>query len=145
MARTDQTPTQIKVRDYELDANGHVAGAVMLQYSQHARWECLQAAGIDHDRIYETGIAPVSLKETIDYHRELRSGEEIEVSCEFKWGEGKTFQVEQELRRADGALVAEVTNVGGLLDLRERRLVPDPAERWRSLASAPGILGLDRS
>ena len=64
------------------------------------------------------------------------------MSCTFVWGEGKTFRVQQELRRSDGTLAAEVTNVGGLLDLKERRLVEDPGAVWRSIAEAPGILGL---
>lgn len=40
---------QVRVvgRGYEVDANGHVAGVVLMQYGQHARWECLRAAGVD--------------------------------------------------------------------------------------------------
>jgi len=39
-------------------------------------------------------------------------------------------------------LAAEITNIGGLLDLRTRRLVPDPGDIWRSAANAPELLGL---
>jgi hypothetical protein len=35
-----------------------------------------------------------------------------------------------------------VINVGALLDLEDRRLVPEPSAVWRSAAEAPGILGL---
>jgi acyl-CoA thioester hydrolase len=38
--------------------------------------------------------------------------------------------------------VAELANVGGLLNLQGRRLVADPAGRFRSLATAPEVLGL---
>jgi len=38
--------------------------------------------------------------------------------------------------------VAEVNSVGGLLDLRERRLVSDPAERFRAVTTDPDMLGL---
>lgn len=68
----------------------------MLQYAQHARFECLRAAGVDH----------------------------------------------RQINRADGTLAAEDTNVGGLLDLEKRQLVPDPGARWRSVATAPEVLGL---
>jgi acyl-CoA thioester hydrolase len=139
---TDAFVIRIAVRGYELDSNGHVAGAVLLQYGQHARWELLRAAGVDQGELLAAGIGPVSLEERIRFHREVRAGDELDVSCSFAWGEGKTFRVEQELRRADGTLVAEVTNVGGLLDLARRRLLPDPAGRWRSAASAPEVLGL---
>jgi acyl-CoA thioester hydrolase len=70
------------------------------------------------------------------------AGDEIDVTCSFVFGDGKTYRVEQELRRNDGVLVADVTTVGGLLDLTDRLLVPDAAVRWRALATAPGQLGL---
>lgn len=133
---------EVVARGYEADANGHVAGVVMLQYAQHARWECLRVAGIDHGALARTGVGPVSLEERIRFHRELRPGESLSVSCEFAWGSGKTFEVLQELRRPDGTLVAEVTNVGGLMDLDQRKLVADPATHWRSVARSPELLRL---
>jgi acyl-CoA thioester hydrolase len=138
----DSFAVRIMARGYEADSNGHVAGTVLLQYGQHARWECLRAAGLDQDNLRATGIGPVSLEESIRFHHELWPGEEVDVSCAFIWGNGKTFRVQQELRRADGTLVAEVTNVGGLLDLERRRLMPDPAALWRSVATDPALVGL---
>jgi len=35
----------IVARGYEVDSNGHVAGPVLLQYGQNARWECLRDPG----------------------------------------------------------------------------------------------------
>ena len=134
--------TRVSARGYEVDSNGHVAGPILLQYSQHARWECLRAAGINQDELLADGVGPVSLEESIRYHKEVRAGDEIDVTCTFVFGDGKTFRVEQELRRADGVLVAEVSNVGGLLSLADRRLVPEPAARWRAIASSPACLGL---
>jgi acyl-CoA thioester hydrolase len=142
MRMTERVTTRIVARSYEVDANGHIAGTVLLQYSQHARWECLHAAGVDQRALIDAGLGPVSLEERIRFHREVRAGDVIEVSCSYIWGDGKTFRVEQELRGADGTLIAEVTNTGGLLDLAQRRLVGDPADRWRSIASVPTLLGL---
>jgi acyl-CoA thioester hydrolase len=133
---------RVRTREYELDANGHVAGSVLLQYGQHARWECLRAAGVDHQRLRDQGIGPVSLEEHIRYHHELLAGEEVEVSCTFSWEEGTTFRIQQQLRRIDGVLCAEITNVGGLLDLNRRRLIDDPAAHWRSVATTPMLIGL---
>ncbi|MGH3171632.1 MAG: acyl-CoA thioesterase [Trebonia sp.] len=133
---------RIAARGYEVDANGHVAGTVLLQYGQHARWECLRAAGIDHARLAAEGVGPVSLEERIRFHREIHAGQDVVVSCRFTWGEGKSFRVEQEIRLPDGTLVAEITNVGGLLDLKDRKLVRHPGQIWRSVASAPQFLGL---
>jgi acyl-CoA thioester hydrolase len=124
----------IAVRGYELDAHGHVNRTVYLQYAEHARWEHLRASGIERSDLAAAAIGPVTLEETIRYRRELRSGDELAVSCALVWGDGKTFRVEQEFRLGDGTLVAELSSVCGLLDLRARRLVSQPAEHWRSLA-----------
>ncbi|MEU7898085.1 acyl-CoA thioesterase [Nonomuraea sp. NPDC049152] len=132
----------IAVRSYELDTQGHVNGAVYHQYGDHARWECLRAAGVSVDEMLAGGVGPVTLENTIRYHRELRGGDEVKVSCAFRWSGGKTFGVQQRFWRGDGELVAELTSIGGLLDLRERRLLPDPEARWRALATSPEVLGL---
>ena len=134
---------RIAVRGYEIDAQGHLGGVVYLQYGEHARWECLRAAGITPHTLAAAGVGPVQLETTIRFHRELRAGDAVDVSCAFMWGDSsKTFRVQQDFRRADGTLVAELANVGGLLNLEQRRLVADPAGRFRSLATAPELLGL---
>jgi acyl-CoA thioester hydrolase len=133
----------ITARGYEVDANGHVPATTLLAYAQHARWQCLRAAGVDAHGLQRGGVGPISLEEKIRFHHELRPGDEINVSCTFVWTDStRTFRVEQQLRGADGTLVAEVTNVGGLLDLTERRLIHDPAQRWRLIATTPELLGL---
>jgi acyl-CoA thioester hydrolase len=133
---------RIVVRGYELDTQGHLNQAVYLSYSEHARWEFLRTAGITQDALIQSGIGPVALETTIRYRRELRGGDEVDVSCEFAFGEGRTFQLKQSITRVDGVLAAEIVAVAGLLDLRERTLVSDPVERLRSLATNPDLLGL---
>lgn len=134
--------TGLTVRSSDLDSNGHVRGSVYLDYGDHARWEWLRAAGVSLDAMREAGLGPVSLETTVRWLHELRAGDEIVVTAAFRWGEGKTSAVVQELRRPDGTVAAEITGVGGLLDLEQRRLVADPQARWRELAARPHLLGL---
>ncbi|SCF07405.1 acyl-CoA thioester hydrolase [Micromonospora viridifaciens] len=138
----DPFRVRITVRGYELDTQGHLNQAVYLQYGEHARWECLRAAGISQDRLITSGVGPVALEVTVRYLSELRGGDEVDVSCEFRWGERKTFHIDQNYTRPDGTQVATLTGVAGLLDLSARRLVPDPRERFRQLATDPGPLSL---
>ena len=134
---------RVEVRVSDLDVNGHVTTSAYLQYADHARWKLLQEAGADVDGLIGSGFGPVTLETTVRFRRELRLGSEVEVSCRFGWGPGKTGSVTQELHRvADGELVAEVSSVGGLLDLRHRKLVADPQRFWRDHLTRPELLGL---
>ncbi|KEF07236.1 MULTISPECIES: acyl-CoA thioesterase [Actinomycetes] len=139
----DEFAVRVSVRGYETDSQGHLNGSVYLQYAEHARWSVLQAAGIRQSDLLAKGVGPVTLETTVRYLRELRAGDEVEVTCAFLWGEGKTFRMEQEVRRIDdGGVAARVTAVGGLMDLEARRLVGDPVGYFRALAGDVGVLGL---
>ncbi|MGA4838815.1 acyl-CoA thioesterase [Streptomyces sp. G45] len=132
----------ITVRGYETDSQGHLNQAVYLQYAEHARWSVLREAGISQEALLSKGVGPVALENTIRYRSELRAGDEVTVSCAFVWGEGRTFTIEQVVTKADGTVSATLTGVGGLLDLKARKMVPDPKEYFRALASDPRVLGL---
>ncbi|MFD8005610.1 acyl-CoA thioesterase [Streptomyces mirabilis] len=132
----------VTVRGYETDIQGHLNQSVYLQYAEHARWRLLDAAGIGQTDLISKGVGPVTLETTIRYLRELRAGDRTEVTCAFTWGEGKTYRIGQTIRKADGTVAAEFTAVGGLLDLKERKLVADPRVYFRALAADPGVFGL---
>jgi acyl-CoA thioester hydrolase len=138
----DLFQVRIAVRGYELDLQGHVNQAVYLQYGEHARWQCFYAAGLTPEVLVPAGLGPVVLETTIRYLKELRAGDEVDVTCRFLWGTGKTFRVEQDYTRTDGTAIARVTSVAGLLDRELRRLVSDPAERLRTLAADTSYLGM---
>ncbi len=133
---------RLEVRLSDLDPQLHVTGAAYHQYADHARFECVQAAGISVPDLLADGFGPVNLETTIRYLRELRAGDTVEVTCSWIWSGGKTYRVEHNLIRADGELSATVTHVSGLMDLRERRLVPDPMRQWAARATDPTLLCL---
>lgn len=133
---------RVQVRIYEVDPQLHLNGAVYIQYADHSRYECLQAAGVSVEGLLGDGMGPVNLETVIRHHNELRAGDEVDVTCEWKWGTGKTYRVDHVFRRMDGEIAAEVGYVSGLIDLGERRLVPDPADEWLSRATRPELLGL---
>ncbi|MFI7412093.1 acyl-CoA thioesterase [Streptomyces sp. NPDC049627] len=139
---TEPFSVPVTVRGYETDVQGHLNQAVYLNYAEHARWSLLQAAGISQAALISTGVGPVALETTIRYKRELLAGDEVEVTCAFDWGSGKTFRIEQTIRKTDGTVAAEVTGVGGLLNLKERKLVANPQEYFKELASEPSLFGL---
>ncbi|MDQ0982921.1 thioesterase family protein [Streptomyces sp. V2I9] len=119
---------------------GRPEARAYLQYAEHARWELLRAAGLPREKLLADGIGPVQLEVTVKYLRELRGGERVRVTCRFDYGTGKTFTLEQRIIKEDGTVAAEITGVGGVLDLTERRLVPDPRGRLAALAGDPDLL-----
>ncbi|CAL9289733.1 acyl-CoA thioesterase [Streptomyces sp. SudanB182_2057] len=133
---------RVTVRGYETDTQGHLNQSVYLNYAEHARWSLLQAAGISQARLVGRGVGPVALETTIGFRRELLAGDEVDVTCAFEWGDGKTFRIRQEIRKTDGTLAAEITAVGGIMNLTERKLVADPRAVLKELATDPGLFGL---
>ncbi|MFD3583723.1 acyl-CoA thioesterase [Streptomyces sp. NPDC058683] len=132
---------RVTVRGYETDVQGHLNQAVYINYAEHARWSLLRAAGITQAGLIGRGVGPVALETTIRYKRELLAGDEVDVTCVFEWSEGKTFRVIQSITKTDGTLAAEVDAVGGLLDLKARRLIDRPSDVFKELVSDPDLFG----
>jgi acyl-CoA thioester hydrolase len=133
---------RIRVRGYELDTQGHLNWAEYLHYAEHTRWEFLAAAGITQDGLLATGVGPVVLDVSVAFRRELRGGDEVDVSCAFVFGGRPTFRILQDFKRPDGMVAASLSSMSGLIDLRERRLIEDPAKHFRALTTDPALLGL---
>ena len=126
---TDREPfrTRIKVRHYELDTLGHLNHAVYHSYGEVSRLELMEKAGALNAI---SGFAAVLLESHIVFRREIRAGEELDVTCDVKFGSGKTFSMDTNIYKADGTLAAEITCTLGLMDLERRKLVADPRGRF---------------
>lgn len=139
---TEPFRTTFRVRIFEIDPQGHLTGSAYLDYANQALWEHLTAAGVDVTAMFGAGAGPVNLETNIRYLSELRVGERFAVTCELRFGTGKTYDIRYAFLREDGAPAAEVTSVFGILDLKERRLIADPAGYWRRTARDPALLGI---
>lgn len=65
----------IKVRDYEVDAEGIVNNAIYLHYLEHTRHEFCEQAGFTFRQMHESGIDPVLRSVNIEYLRPLGLGD----------------------------------------------------------------------
>ena len=133
----------ITVRSYELDSLGHVNHAVYHQYAEVARMTGFSAAGCEWDGLLSGRIAPVMLSTTANFRRELRANESVEVSCEVKFGTGKTFNVDSVITKSDGTIAAEIYCIIGLMDLEARKLVGDPRAVLEEGGFRPEFLSVD--
>lgn len=126
----------ITVRSYELDALGHLNQAVYHSYAEHARVEYMRSLGIGTDVLFGQGVAPVLLESHARYRKELRAGQEVSVSCDLEFGDGKVFAMNSVISFPDGRVSAEIDTTIGLLDMTTRRLVAGPRERLQKLMAA---------
>lgn len=78
---TDEKPyiyeLRIKVRDYEVDAEGIVNNANYLHYLEHTRHEFCEQAGLSFAAMRERGLTPVVSHIDIRYLRPLGLGSSI--------------------------------------------------------------------
>jgi acyl-CoA thioester hydrolase len=126
-----ESVTRIKVRHYELDTLGHLNHAVYHQYGEVARLEWFESVGGGGNGLLGASISPVLLESHIRFRRELVASDEVDVSCEVSFGEGKTFRMDSQIRKLDGTLAAEIECVIGVMDLERRKLVDDPLGAFR--------------
>jgi acyl-CoA thioester hydrolase len=131
---------QISVRSYELDSLGHLNQAVYHSYAEHARVQLMRALGAGGDGFATQGVAPVLVESRARYRKELRVGQEVDVSCDLNLGDGKVFTMNSVVSFPDGRVSAEIDATIGLIDTTTRRLVPDPRERMTKLIQHPEIL-----
>ena len=96
----------MKVRDYEVDAEGIVNNANYLHYMEHTRHEFCESAGRSFREMHLRGIDPVLSRVEIRYRRPLGLGESM-VSCLNISRRGPLFVFEQDIYTPDGQPVVE--------------------------------------
>lgn len=117
------------VRWSDSDVNGHLRNTAYSEYATDTRMSYLTDQGWPYGRFEEAGIGPVLLREELDYLRELRLGDtvEVDITCLGLSPDGARFRIGHDLWRPGGKKAARVVLAGGFLDLAKRRLVAPPA------------------
>ena len=114
-----------------LDSFGHVNHARYLEIYEQARWDWLSEYQITSETIQQAGIGPVVLEIQVRYLREIKARQKIRISTRLERFQKKTFKIVQQMHRlTDGELASELHLTGGILDLRDRKLITPPPE-WR--------------
>lgn len=98
---------EMKVRDYECDAQGIVNNANYQHYMEHTRHEFIESLGVPFDGLHQQGIDPVVARITIAFKTPLRGGEHFR-SCLGMVKEGLKYVFYQDLYRIpDNKVVAK--------------------------------------
>lgn len=109
----------IKVRDYEVDAEGIVNNANYLHYLEHTRHEFCEKAGFSFRQMHQSGVDPVVSRVEINYKRSLGLGDTM-VSRLALQRKGPLFVFIQDIYNVRDELVVQAkvmvaTTVGGKL------------------------------
>lgn len=96
----------MKVRDYELDAEGIVNNARYLNYFEYTRHEFCEQAGISFGEMMAQGLVPVVKRAVIDYRLSLGSGARF-TSCLALSRRGPRFEFHQWIVNEQGEVVAD--------------------------------------
>lgn len=98
----------IKVRDYEVDAEGIVNNAVYLHYLEHTRHEFCEQAGLSFRQMHAEGLDPVVTHIDIRYMHSLGLGDSM-VSKLAMRRRGPVFVFQQDIFTPDGEPVVRAT------------------------------------
>ncbi|MBD5203184.1 MAG: acyl-CoA thioesterase [Bacteroides sp.] len=91
--------SRIKVRDYEIDAQGIVNNANYLHYLELTRHDFCEEHGYSFAAMHADGLDPVVRRVEMDYLTSLRMGDEM-VSCLNFRRRGARFYFDQDIYRS---------------------------------------------
>ena len=94
----------IKVRDYELDAEGIVNNANYLHYTEHTRHRFLKACGLSFAEMHEQGTDAVVARMNLEYKAPLRCDDIIVSRLRLEKQGIRYIFVHDLFREADGKL-----------------------------------------
>ena len=123
----------------DIDFNGHMRNVAYLDSCVDVRMMFFAEQGFSIREFDRRRLGPVVLRDEIDYFREVRLLESIDVTLSIAAlsGDGSHFRLRNEFWRADGQRAATVTTRGGWLDLERRRLTVPPDELRSVLEAMP--------
>ena len=120
----------IKVRSYELDAQGHVNYAVYLNYCEYSRVATMEDIGIPFDDYFRRGIYIVVAEAKIKYLSPAFLGDELEVTLEGLTHGRTSIVFKQEItNKKTGKKIFEAEMVGVFINDKGRPIAMD--EKFR--------------
>ncbi|MCI0394218.1 MAG: thioesterase family protein [Chloroflexi bacterium] len=119
----------------DLDSNGHMSNTAYLDIAVDVRMMYFEEQGFPVREFGRLAIGPVVRKDEVEYYREMKLLEVVEVMLELAGlsEDGSRFRLRNVFYRPDGKVAAQVTTTGGWLDLQARRLTAPPAELLAAL------------
>ena len=127
------------VRWADCDVNGHMRNTAYSEYAIDTRVMFLAEHGFGFEQLLASRVGPVLLHEAIDYMREVRLGEVIEVDLRVIGlsPDGARFKFEHDVWLPGQKKAARIVLAGGWMDLDRRKLRVPPDALRRVFEEAP--------
>ncbi|WP_346797931.1 thioesterase family protein [Halomonas sp. Bachu 37] len=111
----------LRVRGYHLDGYGHVNNARYLEFMEEGRWAFFDQHPRLMERFKQAGMAFVVVNLNINYRHAAVNGDDLIISTGITEVGGRSGVCHHQIRRADGALVADANLTFVLLDVRANK------------------------
>ena len=120
-----------------MDFNGHMRNTAYLDAAADVRMMFFAEHGFPAGEFVRRRIGPVILRDELDYWRELKLLDPVDVELLADGGsaDGSHFRLRNDFVTPEGKRVARVISVGGRIDHGARRLVAPPPELMELLRS----------
>ena len=89
------------IKEIYLDSFGHVNNAAYMTLFEEARWELVTNNGYGIKKIKETGIGPILLEAKLNFLKELRARDEVNIVSESISYNEKIYKLSQKMIRAE--------------------------------------------
>lgn len=141
----DRYTKTFTVRWADCDANGHMRNTAYSEYGIEVRMAYLAEHGFTFERMVESKLGPVILHEALDYLREVRLGQSVEVDFGLLGlsPDGARFKFEHDVWLPNRDKAARIVLSGGWMDLEKRKLRLPPDDLLRLLHETPRVEGFE--
>jgi thioesterase-3 len=119
----------VLIKEHHLDTFGHVNNATYLELLEEARWEFLNAHGINLKTIHDEGIGPIVLECHINFLKELRLRQPIVIESQMISFEKKIGVMRQDIMDEQRNLCSHAKMTFGVFDMSTRKLIL-PTVQW---------------
>ena len=112
----------------DMDGNGHMRNSAYLDAASNVRMMYFMAHGFSAAELARLGVGPITLKDVLEYRRELHLLDEVTVTLETagRSEDGSRYRLRNAFYCPDGKLAATLTTDGAWLDLERRRITRPP-------------------
>ncbi len=96
---------------------------------EEARWDLITERGYGLDRVIKSNVGPIILSFEVEFLKELKARDRINITTQVQSFKGKVGVIDQEMIKDDGSIACRASFKLGMFDLNKRKLVT-PTEDW---------------